>query len=358
MSLTKLNSSSKKGMSENKMFLFAMIIILSFTAALFLIDGFSESKNDSIKGATSAGDVMDVNDKNFGEDIDADIDAGDVGDDITDVDDVGDDITDVDDVGDYITDVDDVGDYITDVDDVGDVGDGGVDVDDTSDDVVDSLDTVFVDGKLFLDVGFSSLGRCGNSVNGKVQTFMVDLELDGFWGLDSKNIFALSCGGGDFVYPVSVHRKGGGFAAPYSILNGTYRVAFKCGRTGEIFDYSRCGNLSLYLDVSKTIVEPKVDGEVEVLDEVETVYHNPYLDKFRGLGLRKADLDINWLCPSCVPAVNNLVIGTEGVKSRSLGYKQDVCYVIYDPNVVTLERVMEVAGAGGDLILISDTELT
>ena len=355
MSLATLNSGSKKGMSENKIFLAALFIVIAFTAILVLLD---QTPTDG-KTIPNVDDITD---------FDVTDDVTESKDDVTDVDDldntvdvdVTDDVTDVDDL-DNTVDVDtiDINDDVSDTEkaDSSDVDISEVDViDDVNDVEIDGVDVVSFDGDLFLDVGYSDLGRCGNSVNGKVQTFMLDLVLDGVWGAKSSDAFALSCNGADFVYPVSVHRKGGGFADPYSILNGTYRVAYKCGRTGEVFDYRKCKNLSLYLDASKTASEKP---DVEVVDTVVEVIptSNPYLDKFRGQGLRKADLDIHWLCPSCVPAVNRLVIGTEGVKSRSLSYKQDVCYVIYDPETVSLERVMEVAGAGGDLELISDTEL-
>ncbi len=88
-----------------------------------------------------------------------------------------------------------------------------------------------------------------------------------------------------------------------------------------------------------------------------TIYSNPYLDRFRGMGYHKADLDIQYFCPSCVPAIAKTISYQPGVKSKSLSYGQDISYVIYDPDVVGLERIIELAGASGGVTLLNDTEL-
>jgi hypothetical protein len=79
--------------------------------------------------------------------------------------------------------------------------------------------------------------------------------------------------------------------------------------------------------------------------------------RFFGRGLRQAYLRITYFCPSCVPAVANTVSKEPGVLSKSLSYRQQVSWIIYDPGVVKLERVVELAGASGGAVLINDTAI-
>jgi hypothetical protein len=84
---------------------------------------------------------------------------------------------------------------------------------------------------------------------------------------------------------------------------------------------------------------------------------NPLFEKYRGKGYHQAFFDIQYFCPSCVPAVVASISQEPGVLSKSLGYRQDVSYVIYNPKVVDLERITELAGASGGATLLNDTEI-
>jgi hypothetical protein len=82
---------------------------------------------------------------------------------------------------------------------------------------------------------------------------------------------------------------------------------------------------------------------------------NPLLDKLKGKGYHQAYLDVQYFCPSCVPAVVAMLSNHPGVMSKSLSYRQPVSFVIYDPKVVKLEHIIELAGASGGATLINDT---
>ena len=66
---------------------------------------------------------------------------------------------------------------------------------------------------------------------------------------------------------------------------------------------------------------------------------------------------ITFFCPSCVPAVANLVQSEPGIIAKSMSYRQNVSWIIYNPTVVELERVLELAGASGGVQLYNDTEV-
>lgn len=79
--------------------------------------------------------------------------------------------------------------------------------------------------------------------------------------------------------------------------------------------------------------------------------------KYAGMGYRKATMEIIFLCPSCIPAVQRVLRDTPGVISLNIAYKQGINYVIYDPNKVSLEEVFQKATANGEGRLISDEEV-
>ncbi|MFH0861684.1 MAG: hypothetical protein V1875_01520 [Candidatus Altiarchaeota archaeon] len=197
------------------------------------------------------------------------------------------------------------------------------------------------------------LEKCRETVNGKMNAILVDTPDDipaASWTERPVDSFGLICDQTGGIRPDEALRAGGVPIGPGSDVSGRYRLMVKCGRTGTVYDLKDCENLTVRLDL--------LESEPEVAEATtSTIYHNPYLDRFVGKGYRKADLKVSWLCPSCVPAVNSLVIGEPGVKSRSLGYRNPNSYVIYDPGIVSLERVLELTGAGGDVVLLNDTEL-
>jgi hypothetical protein len=91
--------------------------------------------------------------------------------------------------------------------------------------------------------------------------------------------------------------------------------------------------------------------------QTTTTTLKPYdrFERFRGKGHRVVYMDVKYLCPSCVPVVVATVSREPGVLSKSLSFKQDVSWVVYNPNTVKLERILELAGAGGDAEIINDT---
>jgi len=60
---------------------------------------------------------------------------------------------------------------------------------------------------------------------------------------------------------------------------------------------------------------------------------------------------------SCVPAVARNLANEQGVIAKGMSYKQKLSWIIYDPGEVSLERVVQLAGANGEAILINDTEI-
>jgi hypothetical protein len=230
--------------------------------------------------------------------------------------------------------------------------------------VVDSVGETAVPD--LLPVWWYDLGRCGNTVYGRVGHLHVDITadvLDGTWRHDPSGRFLVSCDGVG-LYPADLvfYRRGGGVDW-FSPLPGSYRLGVKCGRTGFFYDLNDCGDLGVYLNISGLNVTSYMGQDTGLefaLDEAEGSYDvldNPYLDRFRGLGYRIVQLRISYLCPSCVPAVNRNVMGEPGVKSRSLGYRQDISYVIFDPEVVGVDRIVELAGSGGDVWVLGVDEL-
>lgn len=80
-----------------------------------------------------------------------------------------------------------------------------------------------------------------------------------------------------------------------------------------------------------------------------------YLDRFRGKGYHQVFLSVHYFCPSCVAAVAQTVQKEPGVMGKSLGWKQKESWVIYNPKVVSLERVLELASSSGGAEIINDT---
>ncbi len=195
--------------------------------------------------------------------------------------------------------------------------------------------------------------KCRDTVLGKMNTVYARLNStrDNLtWGGDPRPKFALGCDGAEPIPADFAYARGEGAVEPYSEVAGEYRLAVRCGRNTLNEDLADCGSLTAILDVRDIGLEAPAPTTT-------TLRQNPYLDRFRDKGYRMAEFHVAWLCPSCVPAVNKLVMETPGVKSRSLSFGQDTGYVIYDPRTVSLDKVLEVAGAGGDLEDVTDREI-
>ncbi|MFH1403951.1 MAG: hypothetical protein ABIH11_06770 [Candidatus Altiarchaeota archaeon] len=82
-----------------------------------------------------------------------------------------------------------------------------------------------------------------------------------------------------------------------------------------------------------------------------------YMEKYSGKGYRQAYVDITFFCPSCVPAVARNLQNEAGVISKSMSYAQKTSWIIYDPRLVELDRIIQLAGANGEATLLNDTEI-
>ncbi len=82
-----------------------------------------------------------------------------------------------------------------------------------------------------------------------------------------------------------------------------------------------------------------------------------YLDRYVGRGYRQAYIDIQFFCPSCAPAVASNVQGEPGVIGKSIGWGQDVSWVIYNPKVAKIDRILELAASSGGASLVNDTAI-
>lgn len=212
----------------------------------------------------------------------------------------------------------------------------------------------------FVELEVDNVGKCSKTYLGKMNTVLATLPanvLVGAWGKPPNPKIYYAC---DEKEPVIFDRimfNGGVNIAPGATVNNSYRLAGKCGRNQPVDDMQDCKELSIILD-SQNIISME-EAEVMLASTTTTTVPraNPYLDRFRDMGYRKADLQIRWLCPTCVPAVNKIIIEEPGVKSRSIRYKQEINYVIYDPEVVELERILYLTNAGGNAKLIKDYEL-
>ena len=212
----------------------------------------------------------------------------------------------------------------------------------------------------FAELEVDNVGKCSTTSRGKMNTILATLPADvlvGAWGKPPNQRIYYACDEKEPVLFDQIMFKGGVNIAPGATVNNSYRLAGKCGRNQPVDDMQDCKELSIILD-SQNIISME-EAEVMLASTTTTTVprENPYLDRFRDRDYRKADIQIKWLCPTCVPAVNRIVIEEPGVKSRSIGYKQEVNYVIYDPEVVKLERILYLTNAGGNAKLIKDYEL-
>ncbi|VVB51767.1 Uncharacterised protein [uncultured archaeon] len=212
----------------------------------------------------------------------------------------------------------------------------------------------------FLEVSWFKLDKCRETVLGGMNTVYANVtgNISENWGPNPNPKFYYSCGGGEMKPFEKVLLRGEGEVDAYGNVADEYRLGVHCGRNAVLEDLANCRDeLRIFVDTSSFSFASPTECNISVSTTSTTVPPNPYLDKFRGQGYRMAMFHIAWLCPSCVPAVNSEVNSEPGVKSRSLVYNDDVSYVVYDPKTVKLDRVLELASAGGDLTFINDTEI-
>ncbi|MFH1404161.1 MAG: hypothetical protein ABIH11_07840 [Candidatus Altiarchaeota archaeon] len=219
----------------------------------------------------------------------------------------------------------------------------------------------------YMLVEHDNLGKCSNTLIGKMNTLNVEVngeDITGNWGVNAGPKWIYVCDGNEVEFDKSMF-KGGRNIEALEKVEGEYRLMAKCGRNQLVDDLNDCLDLKVYLDTASvnmtsidgTGVEEYAATDETITSTTTTLAENPYLEKFKGKGYRKADLDVAWMCPTCVPAVNKVFMNEPGVKSKSIGYRQDINYVIYDPGIIGLERIMRLANAGGTATLINDTDM-
>ncbi|MFC2154239.1 hypothetical protein ACFLRC_02015 [Candidatus Altiarchaeota archaeon] len=217
----------------------------------------------------------------------------------------------------------------------------------------------------YVELEVWKVGRCLQTIRGKMNTLTASVSpenITGTWMTDPEPKFYYSCDGSELIPFEWAHFSGGKTIIAGNDVNATYRLAAKCGKNQQIEDLRDCEEVNIFLELEDIRITSinNVVIQSELIEEpttTTTLKSNPYLDKFRGKGYRKADYEIAWMCPTCVPAVNRIVIEEPGVKSRSIGYGQEVNYVIYNPSTLGLERITRLLNAGGTATLIQDEEL-
>jgi|GEM_PF-1280689 len=209
--------------------------------------------------------------------------------------------------------------------------------------------------------------KCRHTLLGNMNKVLVEIpedRVEGTWGVMPKGRFTFSCDGGEGIPADRVGYRGGGSVEPHQPLEGEYRLSVRCGRNSAIEDILSCETLDVYLNMNGLNVTRFKGQEIDPVEfeklptppTTTTIRNNPFLDRFRGQGYRKLEMHIKYMCPTCVPAVIHGITYEPGVKSKSLSYKQNISYIIYNPESVDVERLMILAGAGGEVEFIDDYE--
>jgi len=219
----------------------------------------------------------------------------------------------------------------------------------------------------YVEVDVFYVEDCKNTVIGRMNNILVNVSgsnVNGTWGPEPNPTFYFSCDGDELMEFDRVLVRGGLSIKPGSSVDGLYRLSEKCGRTKKLKDFDSCSDLHVFIDLAYFDVSSINSSEVTQTSwDIPTtttstiLSDNPYLDKFRGMGYRKLDMHVAWICPTCVPSVNKLVREQEGVKSRSLSYGQEVSYVIYDPILVSQDQILRLINAGATATVLNDTEI-
>jgi len=82
-----------------------------------------------------------------------------------------------------------------------------------------------------------------------------------------------------------------------------------------------------------------------------------HIDKYGNMGYRIVYFKMAYMSPTCVPSVNRILQQEAGVKSKSMGYRQKESWVIYDPEIVSIDRILTLARAGGEAEYLRDEEI-
>ena len=219
----------------------------------------------------------------------------------------------------------------------------------------------------YVEVDVFYVEDCKNTVIGRMNNILVNVSgsnVNGTWWPEPEPMFYFSCDGGELTEFDRVLVRGGSSIKPRSSVEGLYRLSEKCGLTKKLKDFDSCSDLHVFIDLAyfdvSSINSSKVTQTswgISTTTTTTILSDNPYLDKFRGIGYRKLDMHVAWICPTCVPTVNKLVREQEGVKSRSLSYGQEVSYVIYDPDVVSRDQILRLVNAGATVTALNDTEI-
>lgn len=218
----------------------------------------------------------------------------------------------------------------------------------------------------YVEVDVVYVDDCKNTVQGRMNNLLVNVssnQVTGTWGPDPEPRFYFSCDSDELIQFDRVLVRGGLNITTGGSVEGLYRISAKCGRNMRLDEFAGCSDLDVFMDAAYFDVSSINSLEVTQVpwDSPYTTTtipsHNPYLDKFRGKGYRKLDMDISWICPTCVPTINKLVREQEGVKSRSLSYWQEVNYVVYDPNVVSKDQILGLINAAATATVLNDTEM-
>lgn len=232
--------------------------------------------------------------------------------------------------------------------------------------VMDESTTTTAPLNRYIELNVTAVDKCRSTVNGMVSTVNAELSgesVSGNWGADPDPLFYFACDGGEMIEVDYVFFKGGRSIEPFDDVAGAYRLGLRCGRNQLVEEPGECGLLSILVDAAYVnasgIGSRAVESPFKELTSTTSTLmrENPYLEKFTGMGYRKADVKVAWLCPTCVPAVDRIVFGEPGVKSRSISYRQEINYVVYDPKKVSLDRILLLLNAGGTVKLLSDEEL-
>jgi len=218
----------------------------------------------------------------------------------------------------------------------------------------------------YVEVDVFYVEDCKNTIIGRMNNILVNVSgnnVNGTWWPKPDPMFYFSCNGDELTEFDKVLVRGGSSIKPGSSVEGLYRLSEKCGRTKKLKDFNSCSDLHVFIDLAYFDVSSINSSEVtqtswDIPTTTTTILSdNPYLDKFRGMGYRKLDVHIAWICPTCVPTVNKLVREQGGVKSRSLSYRQEVSYVIYDPALVSQDQILMLINAGATATVLNNTEI-
>ena len=68
-------------------------------------------------------------------------------------------------------------------------------------------------------------------------------------------------------------------------------------------------------------------------------------------------MNASFFCPGCAADAVTTFGRERGVIASSVGFRQEVMWVIYDPKVVSRDRVVGIIGAGGDVVVLNDSVL-